>query len=88
MTETAAVEAQASPSQPDPAGKNLAPHRPWWLTLIVLSATYALLVCVTLLVPAGTALWPIGLLATITTVLALYGPDVLSKLFASGPWFR
>lgn len=88
MTETAAVEAQASPSQPDPAGQNLAPHRPWWLTLIVLIAMYAFLVGVSLLLPAGTALWPIGLLATIATVLALYGPVVLSKLFASGPWIR
>lgn len=84
MTDPAAAQA----SQSDPADKDLAPHRPWWLVLIVLSTTYALLVGVSLLVPAGTALWPIGLLAMITTTLVLYGPEVLSKLFASGPWLR
>lgn len=74
--------------QPGPADKSLTPTRPWWLVLVVLSATYALLVGVTLLLPAGTALWPIGVLALITTTLILYGPEDLSKLFRSGPWLR
>lgn len=64
------------------------PRPPWWLTLIVLGVETALLVVASRLVPEGTPLWQVGLLATSATVLILYGPEVLSKLLDAGSWFR
>lgn len=58
----------------------------WRVGLLVFSVVCAILVALSWLIPVGTSLWQLVLLAAGITILVVHGPEMLSKVLAAGSW--